>query len=237
MPTVQMNKRFGLKKLKKIAGKDPRWSVSPHINLKSLQQFRTEKAKRMPRLLIRTDEAGKIYKHFNWEQIPRFELSTKKFSEKEVKEHLLRLGYRPSSLERLRYIFHPTRPREDIHTFGVAVIRNYLGSNMTLEIKLGNSQPNNPYHRKQTEKSIIFVRKEKKWILKSQIPGIKKYSRLLRIVRSFVEKGLTQNQIKPREYQEMSFLTWKDDPAKPEFFDYIEERIRPNKKLANDIKF
>jgi len=247
MPTVQMNKRFGLQKLKKIADKDARWTVSPHIVLTDPEQFRLARTKGMPRLLIRTDEVGKMYKHLSWDDVPRYEVTPDKVANNprllwmQVRKDLRNTGLKTNrSYEnlawRIKYIMHPTRPRGDIKTFGIIKISKEAPNQVIIKLITGHADENNVYHRKQVDRIVEFVMKGKNLERSTQL-GTSLNPELLRNLKAFIEKGINTHQIKPGRTQEISFLTWKDNPTKPEFFDLIEERKRPDKKIVGDIKF
>ncbi|MFA6399945.1 MAG: hypothetical protein WCW44_06305, partial [archaeon] len=124
------NKHFGLKKLRKIAGADSRWFVSPHIVLTSPEQFRMAQTRGKARLLVRTDEAGKKYDYFMHDYMPRFEIPgptlfgqidnqkvrLASLGEREIQKRLAQ-AKEDANIQRyqgrLRYILHPTRKRED----------------------------------------------------------------------------------------------------------------------------
>lgn len=241
MPIVQMNKRFGLQKLKKIAGKDRRWTVSPHMVLRTPEKFRIVRAKGMPRVLIRTDEVGKTYKHFVWDDVPRYENTPQtvqlqhRLLEETVRDHLIHKGIETGknydySIRRLLYIMHPTRPREDIHLFGTLQITPH-DSATSIELKLGESDPNSTLHRKQVGPTVLFIKRGNKWTTSIPVPTLfKNYPNLLQTVRTFVNRAIKTRQINPKRTTEMSFLTWVDAPEKPEFFDLVEQRNQPEKK-------
>lgn len=235
MPVRQMNKRFGLKKLKKIAGNDPRWSVSPHLVLESPRQFRSSQAKKKPRLLVRTDEVGNSYKRLDWLTIPRFDSTPKKVERKArlledtVRKKLHETGIRYSlkyNPDRIRYVFHPTKPREQIHSFGIIS----LFKNNTVRIKIGPAIPKNTMHREQMSFQFIFHKKNNKWFCELEDEHYAKYNPLIKKMLAFVEQGIETKQLKTARYPEISFLTWKDQPTKPELFDLIEKRYQPNIK-------
>ena len=71
---TRMNKWFGLKKLRKIAGKDPRWNAPKTIVLKKGEHYRESQRNGLPRLLVRTDEKGKRYQNLSWGSMPRTDI-------------------------------------------------------------------------------------------------------------------------------------------------------------------
>ncbi|MFA5931642.1 MAG: hypothetical protein WC821_05020 [archaeon] len=151
---VQRTKLFGLKKLKKIVGTDPRWVVSPHKVYASPEQFRLAHARGNKRLLVRGDEVGRNYTKFNWASMPRFDVGLRQFlfsvdqknaEEQKARKDIGKIGkhyidghfYNPSASgmlgekalarKKMRLIVHPTRAREKIETTGQALITNRSG--------------------------------------------------------------------------------------------------------------
>jgi len=166
---VQRTKLFGLKKLKKIAGKDPRWFVSPYKVYSSPEQFRLAQALGRRRLLVRGDEKGKSYLRYDWGSMPRTDVNvgrppiTRKGSlrkERKVRAELDKLGNRSilnsnmSLVEkgflkgRARFIVHPTFLRREISVTGHAVLTKDSSGKTTLKISISfNPSKEATYHR------------------------------------------------------------------------------------------
>jgi len=142
-----MNKHFGLKKLKKIAGRDPRWFVSPHIVYSSPEQLRLARMRGQPRLLVRTDEAGRTYNHLSHYAMPRFDVpgfglgghkdrknaALRSLGEKEIQKRLAsakgKVNFPPGAKNMLRFIVHPTGKREDIAWTGSVLVHSEITRN------------------------------------------------------------------------------------------------------------
>jgi len=224
-----MNKRFGLQKLKKIAGTpNQRWTVSPHITLKNIQNLRQKKLKNKPRLLVRTDEQGRAYDSLNWRKMPRFDAQTKekiKDTQLEIaqaEKETLHKGYNYSTPESRihyittrRYIIHPTRPREEIAYTGRAEIIKY-GNKSFLGIYISkNPDPTKPIHRsflnapkltyeitvKQIKRTgrIGYAHIPTTYRIDAQTKTTQAHIRQLAAnVLNFMRKGIRKHQINPR---------------------------------------
>ena len=127
MIEIQRNKRFGLMKLKKIAGApNPNWFVSPHVTLTTNQKLTPKKINGSTRLLARSDEIGRNYRKYEYASMPRkdlpvIEINPNEKSSPELVPLINQLKkYRPKSV----LVIHPTRPRGDIRWTGSIQIAN-----------------------------------------------------------------------------------------------------------------
>jgi len=249
-----MNKRFGLMKLKKISGaQNQKWMVSPHIVLQTPEQLTREKLNGATRALVRTDEKGKRYHTLSWATMPRFDTNLKhpklgtKIPLKKIQQEIhnkeefraaLEIPYKKKRV----LIIHPTRPREQIAYSGQILINNALRE---ITLKISKTPGKNETHRNLTQAKLIFYKikngrlTQTKMLNQDGYTPIKrkinfpKEMLLSRRIKAFLEKGIREHQINPKRGEtEISFVTWKDNPTKIEFYDLIEFREIPSEQYS-----
>lgn len=139
----------------------------------------------------------------------------------------------------VQQIVHPTRLRED--KYGDGELKTYVDSKGRCMIQFGYD------HKIQEERnphaSVAFfewkngtltpVDSAEDWSKNTESSRIDETHReLLNRVKKFAEVGVRTGQIKIQKdgYTWIRFLTWKDDPHKPEFYDL--HYTSPNKTKA-----
>ena len=254
---LQTTKRFGLQKLKKIAGgPNSRWVISPHFVLETVNQLRNKKLLGKPRILVRTDEKGKTYKHLEWGQMPRFDVITssdvRKNQKAISKTEGIRFNYKtpPDTFENHRakysklrkYIIHPTRPREEIAIAGRVTICKMFGK--TLLSFFLSPTPSSfgaaivTYEFKNGRiKKVTDPKLSSRFKFDSSLATPEQLLVRRKIVANalkFLKKGIESKQINPRRFNTVfSFLTWKDAPTKLELYDLIERRLEQQQPKKN----
>lgn len=251
---VQFSKLWGLKKLRLIAGNDPRFGVIKWFTFRNRKQAEARNPN-AERLLLRTDENAKAHKRLMWHSMPRTEIFESFHSATPESEKLL------SFLERnpARLIVHPTRIREKIAWTGqLKVGAETKWSEQMVRINLVKNPPTNlatdenalvhrnlfnifgeQYSRDyRSGKASITLRfkisgnsleptKESREIL-DQIKSEKGASEIVGNSLEFLRRGINLRQIKFNRFEtELLFVTFRDKPTFPEFYDLKEKRARP----------
>ncbi len=228
MAKKRFNKLWGLKKLRVIAKGSRRFSFAQFKVYEQGKDFQAEHAMGKERLLIRTDEKGKAYKHLAWVRMERKDADAGK-SEDELKNEIE--NARKSSREgwRTRVIMHPTKPRKNIAFTGQVRIEKRTNNKTLIRVGLMTK----PDERKHIHRGINFewfefgFNGKKIKFLPRQSP--QKYGRnTIKIVENclvFAHKAIKSRQVKPRKRETIAhFLSFDDSPQKPEFYDLEEFR-------------
>ncbi|MEI7961498.1 MAG: hypothetical protein WCI04_04130 [archaeon] len=250
---IQRNKWFGLNKLRKIAGgENPKWGITPTVVVSHPEQLNSLRFENAQRLVLRTDEKGRTYSQLNWETMPRYDLeldqTTGKIDPKKNYGTVAKLnaGRKWVRRNKTNYILHPTKERQNIAFTGQITFGRELANKLEVSFWLVKDPPaNRTIHREMVGKiKVTFLLKNgalkvesseiptKKRPLWRAVLGLKKTQanltneeKILGGVREFVEKGIKERQINPnRQRTQLSFLTWKDNPTKIEFYDLQEIR-------------
>ncbi|QQR92461.1 MAG: hypothetical protein IPJ89_04910 [Candidatus Iainarchaeum archaeon] len=236
MPQRQFTKLWGLKKLKKIAqGLRPGLvTISPYLVRPTNPHLRPRDIGNSERLLVRTDEKGKRYDNLAWSFVPRYSINTSGYSKdsrrlsKAIEENTKKRydsfnrGSRdsvnpPHYFKHLRHIIHPTHGYSNVYSEGIitiAPLRRATRSIITIVLPYG-AKKEFTYDYKTRRVDAFEKAKygpEQRRIL----------SRLLRFLRYAIQSN--QLQIKPTRFLTLRYLTWKDAPTIPEFYDLQEYR-------------
>lgn len=232
------SKLFGLKKLKLVTRNSNRWTYSPYKVYSNPDQFRLKHMKNQPRVLIREDTKNRKFSVIPWESMFRDEIIVSKFYSKFQKIDLIshKLSDLKRHLHKTRFIVHPTRKREDIHSFGQIKFQRY-GEKRIVQIYL------NPFDRSMSNNEIVnktrFMRVNFKNLLTLNVekrngkfiiedPPYENFPKdqheILKEAVDFARVALKSKQVNPNRHTDISFLTWKDAPKNLEFFDWIEAR-------------
>lgn len=240
MSIVQRTKLQGLKKLRLISKYTKGIAcASPFKVYSSSDQFRLKHAMGNPRLLIRTDEKGKVYRDLYWEKMPRTEIVGSTLNEDEVQRVL---GDVSQSHSRMWMLVHPTKPRTEIAYTGVInltkgtrpylkIVQNPASDQKNHRLLLGNLI----YLNFVEAHSLGPLRKKNSGHFEINVANIQRFDPEMRKVTEnavhFLNQGIRTGHIKiGRHDTEMSFLSWKDQPSLLEFFDLIENREIPESK-------
>ncbi len=245
----ERNKRAGLGKLREIVQRvnDPQRGIPGSATFATYKIYKRPEAFRMvhagtsPRLLVRTDEAGREYRQLVHGMMPRFH-DTGGFeanTETDVHDVLRTAGsmvredqLRPKGLQdkasRLtRFIVHPTRPKDEVTGEGSIHFVNGVKNHVQIR-----------YFGRHFDGVYAFAWKdgklEKDVRYSTPIPSeVSGAQTLFDTLQRFVEEGLKSKQLKFREgHTTVRFLTWKDQQHKPEFYDLKEAWEEPAKKRA-----
>jgi len=232
MPEIQRNKRFGLMKLKKIAGNEKnKWFVSPHITITTPEQLRLAKIRNPQRLLVRTDEKGKNYKHLSWELMPRFDTinESQHNTDKEMQNKInqqIKDGTLPLKT-RGKIIIHPTKPRENIAFTGTAVVfvsqkkpfiqieitspdriihqfHRFLPRTYSFRFAIDNTGQQIANHPLTKIHNMEYYAKGWKETPLKEIPEFIKP--LIQNVLEFTQKGIKEKQIKPKRFNADNYI-------------------------------
>ena len=237
---TQMNKRFGLRKLKKIAGApNTRWFVSPHFVLRKPEQFRLSQAKGMPRLVVRTDERGRKYNTFIWGSMPREDVHVAGSSEEHIQKELSEIfaktpAYFIRKIPQEALIIHPTRPREDIEYTGAIRVAKGIGKRPpSIEIFIAKPAPDKKIHRDLPFDSFEVVFSNGSFALRNPNQKSVVHNQILEHAIDLLQEAVRTKQLNlSRPESIISFLTWKDAPSRLELFDMIERREDPRRMGA-----
>ena len=237
----QHTKYYGLNKLRKIVKGASNVTITPSKVYERPNQFRIEHAEGQPRLLIRTDEKGKRYESLSYGRMPRSEVllgSHTMADETRIRNQmkgtfsLLRGqgGEMLNEQEKKKAVFivSLTRKREDIALAGEIAIGDAVSQARIKIINPGTSPDFGRYSHPVIE-SIALERTDSGFrIPRGTVLKFPETRKLLANAINFLNKGIMEGHIKAgRTKTELSFLTWKDSPQKPEFFDLIELRHSP----------
>ncbi|MCR4369223.1 MAG: hypothetical protein NUV67_04940 [archaeon] len=124
------------------------------------------------------------------------------------------------------YIVHPTRERTEIAWTGRAII-----GDGRLRISLVDTPSvNRPIHRQLTGNNWSFKFENGRFVVTEQELGNARLpherqilENLLNLVNTSIQRG--HIKIATEKPTEISFLTWKDNPAMLELYDLIEKKI------------
>ncbi|MFH1106762.1 MAG: hypothetical protein V1787_02605 [Candidatus Micrarchaeota archaeon] len=249
----QNAKLVGLRKLERITRGLKGCSVAPYRVYSSPSQFRMEHAGNSPRLMVRTDEAGRNYKELPHSEMPRLDIdlhaghivvfdgqhmrpatdSGSPSARQILIRHELEMLYghpalHRSSRDRVKFIVHPTGPRNQFAFAGKIVFRDGKAS-LTLrpdppEDKHAHrdlmSATGNHYFRMDFSKDG-----DMKWENAETAPPDRDevVEKIVEHARDFVVKGIRTRRLS-KEWCDAWFVTWKKQPTHLEFHDLREFR-------------
>ncbi len=214
---IKRTKHWGLKKIKLISRHNKNWVASPHITLRSMEQYREKMLGKKPRLLVRTDEKGKNYDSLSWRELPRTETITQKTTknpkiiiEEEFKKKLSKKNISKKAV----LILHPTFKRKNINFFGnLTLFPN--GKIIICYTSQKSICRTNKVHRTATvnETSLHIIKTRTGYRFKG-ISGLNslKNKRLKKGIFNalqFMKKGLELEQIKLGRNTKIHFIGWK----------------------------
>ncbi len=245
---AQRNKTWGMKRLRDLIGRDPRWTYSHFKLYDNPTKFIGEHALGRPRLLIRTDEGGLHYKALDWKDMPREDLdmvkapkgledfeadmNRKRFQDKAAEMDAEGTEIFGDKWKRRKFLVLPTHSRSEIRTFGNILIKE--GEKDKLIIQLNRNAVESKTVRmvdnyKEQHEFQVTKLPDNKYRVKgmerfiARLKNDKKASKaVVQSVIELAEKGLTKGHIKPGRPASISFLTWKHAPTVPEFYDWID---------------
>jgi hypothetical protein len=237
-----MTKHFGLKKLRKIAGSDPRWEVAPFKTYHDAKEFRMPHFKGNPRLLLRGDEKGKRYSKLSYPEMHRAEtnswLSGHTFAsdEERVRCMIDSVKNHAGQGKHTVVIAHPTKPRGEMLLTGQVSIGPRPDAplpEISLRIAENPGWATIPNHRDIVQEIVKWKYKKGKIVANRKLDALaaiiknRRHFETIRAVREFLAKGIKDGQIKPnRQRTQIAFIVWKNAPGKLEFYDLIEERAK-----------